>query len=172
MTTVKCAFSKCEYMHGSPEVDKAQAVREGRYYYHPDCYAVKEQIRGINIFFQKNINKDLTGKQIGQLVSILHDLIFVKGHDPEFLRFAVEYMATKKPGALRFPGGLYYVVQNKDINAEWAKHKAAIVKKEMTERQARIFAQEQATFEFDLPETSAVVFKPRSRSRFSSVVGG
>lgn len=175
--TLKCRFSKCSCLHDSPDVERDEAVKEekdGRnYYYHPDCYEIKTKVTKFKDYFLEKINPDLAKKQTATLLSILYVLIFEKGIEPDFIGYSLAYMAKYRPGKLKFPGGLYYVVQDKDILASWEKNKSAKLQRELS-KEKELFKQSQIdNFEFNLPDdNNKIEYKVTgNRSRFSRITG-
>lgn len=49
MAKVKCRYSHC--LHDSAELQKEDAICEGRKYYHKDCYQTKKTLRALLIYF-------------------------------------------------------------------------------------------------------------------------
>lgn len=119
----KCQFSKCSLLHDTTDVNIDVAVKDGRLYYHPDCYKIKTTVAKTKEYFVENINPLLTMQQQTSLYTVLYDLIFKKNQDPDYLYYCVWYMHTYRPGKLNFPAGLYYVIQNRDIITAWNKLK-------------------------------------------------
>lgn len=170
--TVKCRFSKCLHIHESKELNKSGAIEDGKgMYYHPDCYEIKTKVGKIKDYFLENINPNITNQQTGALISILYDLVLEKHFDIDYIGYAIAYMAKNKPGVLRYPAGLHYVVQDKQILQAWKLRQEAKMKSQMLAEQERIKQEEEDSFEFSLPEET-VAFKASNRkTRFSSILG-
>ena len=150
---LKCRFSKCSCLHNSTDVNRDEAVQgDNGFYYHPDCFAIKDMVDKTCNFFVENINGELTSKQIIQLRSVVYKLIFENHHDVKYIYFCVWYMNKYQPGKLKFPGGLYYVVQRKDIETAWNKlqTKKQIKEKQEEEKhtQTELFEDGEKTFHF------------------------
>ena len=150
---LKCRFSKCSCLHSSTDVNRDEAVQGGNgYYYHPDCFAMKDMVDKTCNFFIENINRELTTKQIIQLRSVVYKLIFENHHDARYIYFCVWYVNKYQPGKLKFPGGLYYVVQRRDIETAWNKlqTKKQIEEKRESEEstQTELFENEKESFHF------------------------
>lgn len=130
---VKCRYSKC--LHESQEMNKKDAIQEGNSYYHPDCFRTKEEIKEIIDLFAKYINPNPV---YAQLHKVINTIVFDKGLGSEFLLFGLRYYITHKI-PLNYPGGLYYVVQNKEVLRAYNKEK---IKKEISANKDRIESQE------------------------------
>lgn len=108
--TVKCKYIHCR--HESKDIDKEKAVLVGKSsYYHKDCLMEKENIEEIMKLFQERINKNVV---FSQLRRTINSIIYDKDISSEFLLFGLKYYISHKI-PLNYPGGLYYVIQNKDV---------------------------------------------------------
>lgn len=172
---VHCRYTKCCNLHDSNELlkDDAYCGGNGKYYHH-DCYYMLQTTNKIRDLFLKEINPLLTSAQIGQLVSIIQNIVYKKGVNIDMVLFALEYMIKNKPGALKFPAGLYYVIQNKDINDAWIKVQESkkiqelkdIMKKEINKNDVGEIG------EWTIEDTAtSSSFRPKNNSRFSRVIG-
>ena len=56
------------------------------------------------------------------LKKTINNIVYERGIDAEYLEFGLRYYIKNKI-PLNYPGGLYYVIQNKDIEKEWNKLK-------------------------------------------------
>ena len=175
---VHCRYPKCKFLHETTELKKDDAVKSGSSsYYHPDCYHTMQTVNKIKDIFYKEVNSTLTGKQIGQLVSIVNNMIFSKHIDVDYILFGVEYFIKNKPGALKYPGGVAYVVNDKDVTAAWEKEQdrkiRAEIKIAMDEKLAglgNINPDDAGEIGgWKLPETNATY--KSNRSKFSNVLG-
>ena len=63
-----------------------------------------------------------------QLQAVIKNIVFTKKVSSEFLLFGLRYYVKNKLN-LNYPQGLYYVIQNKDVKAAYAKMKAEPAKK-------------------------------------------
>ena len=126
---VHCRYPKCKFLHETKELNKGDAIEGGSkgWYYHPDCYHTMRTINQIRDEFYTYVNSSLTGPQIGQLVSIVNNMVFAKHIDVEYILFALRYYIKNKPGSLKYPGGIAYIVQNRDVESAWKKQQDAIV---------------------------------------------
>lgn len=149
---VKCQFCRCSYLHDSTDVNKSEAVKEGKKYYHPDCFALKSIVAKTCEFFKENINDKLTLKQTIELTSVVYGMIFDKGYDPDYVYYCVWYMNKYRPGKLRFPSGLYYVAQDREIERAWNKFHVNSEKEAKQEEkkqiQTELFEDDEETFRF------------------------
>ena len=165
---VHCRYPKCMKLHETTELNANDAVKGGKSsYYHPDCYHTMQTVNQIRDLFIKEINPLLTGQQIGMLVSTIHNIVFSKHVDIDYLKFAVEYFIKNKPGALKYPAGLHYVVQDKNVEAAWGKEQQRKIKNELKQKQETIIINDE--FRLDLPETAKT--DNNKKSKFSSILG-
>ena len=166
---VHCRYTKCSKLHETTELREADAVKGGsRSYYHPDCYHIMQTINQIKDTFYREVNPTLTGKQIGQLVSIANNMVFSKGIDVDLILFAIKYFVKYKQGKLKYPGGIAYIVQNKDVISAWENEKQKKIKAEIREQQKNLGVNDD--FVLDLPE-SKTAYRQQNKSKFSSVLG-
>lgn len=168
---VCCRYPKCSRLHESTELKKEDAVQGGskNHYYHPDCYHTMKTVNEIKDLFVKEINPLMTGQQIGILVVTIQNIVFNKKIDVDFLKFALEYMIKYKPGKLRQPMGLHYIIQDRNINAAWQKEQErkirAEIKAEMNDKIQESDKGEVADSE------SSFVYKPPKQKGFADILG-
>jgi hypothetical protein len=166
---VHCRYPKCSKLHETTELREADAVKGGsRSYYHPDCYHVMQTINQIKETFYREVNPTLTGKQIGQLVSIANNMVFSKGIDVDLILFAIKYFVKYKQGKLKYPGGIAYIVQDRDVVSAWESEKQKKIRAEIREQQKNLGVNDD--FVLDLPE-SKTVYRQQNKSKFSNVLG-
>lgn len=166
---VHCRYPKCSKLHETTELREADAVKGGsRSYYHPDCYHVMQTINQIKETFYREVNPTLTGKQIGQLVSIANNMVFSKGIDVDLILFAIKYFVKYKQGKLKYPGGIAYIVQDRDVVSAWESEKQKKIRAEIREQQKNLGVNDD--FVLDLPE-SKTIYRQQNKSKFSSVLG-
>lgn len=115
---VECKFSSC--IHDSRDIPIEDAIAIGRNYYHRDCAKIKSDIAEIIDIFAKEFNPNVVFSQLRRAIDTI---IFNKGIDSGMLLFGVKYYA-KNHMKLNYPGGLYYVIQNVNVEREWRKIKA------------------------------------------------
>lgn len=115
---VKCRYAHCDRFHESVELPIEEAVKSGKSsYYHADCYKESQAIKNITDLFQKYINKNVV---FPVLKRTINNIVYERGIDAEFLEFGLKYYIQNKI-PLNYPGGLYYVIQNKDVEKEWVR---------------------------------------------------
>lgn len=176
---VHCRYPKCSKLHSSNEIKKSEAVMGGSKgsYYHPDCYHTMRTIQEIKDLFCSEINTTLTQKQIGTLISIANYIVFDKGVNVDFLKFAVEYFIKNKPGKIRMPMGLHYIIQDREVEDAWKKKQDSEFRQQLRERQLAeideaIQSYDDAISELDLLlQESSEGYKRNTRSKFSTVLG-
>ena len=171
---VHCRYPKCSKLHESTELNKDDAIKAGskNSYYHPDCYHTMQTVSQIRDLFIKEINPLLTGQQIGVLVSTINNIVFAKNVSVDYVKFAVEYFIKYKPGALKYPHGLHYIIQDKDVVAAWRKKEESEIRAKMKADLERIIQKEDKgeVVELNFPE-SATTYKQSNKSRFSKILG-
>ena len=173
---VHCRYPKCKFLHETTELLKDDAVKGGskNSYYHPDCWHTMQTINQIRDTFVKEVNPMLTGQQIGQLVSIVNHMVFSKGISVEYIKFALEYYIKYKSGALKYPGGISYIVQNRDVEAAWKKQQEHIIReainKEIKERQ-EINNDPVDDIGGLLSTENTFVYKPQKSRSFADILG-
>ncbi len=166
---VNCRYPKCRELHDSTEILKSEAIKHGNGYYHEDCLYTMLKVTEIRDLFYKEVNPLMTGKQIGELVSIVNHLIFKKDIKPDFILFALQYYIKYKPGSLNYPGGIAYIIQNKDVIAAWKKEQDRLVREEIRKQQKETVAVDDE-FKLDLPEKS-FEYKPQKAKSFADILG-
>lgn len=115
---MKCRYSHC--LHSDREVSVEEAVLTGKStYYHKDCYLYQQTIKEVRDFFIKNIN---TNAVYAQLNHVINDIVFNKGNEPELILFGMKYYMSHNMN-LKYPQGLYYVVQNVEIQKKYEEYK-------------------------------------------------
>ena len=112
---VLCVFKHCK--HESREITREEAVKISNKYYHADCAKNKKNIEIAIEMFEKYINPNPV---YVQLRAVINNILFVKNVDSDFLIFALQYYIDKKI-PLRYPQGLYYVVQNQEAKEAFDK---------------------------------------------------
>lgn len=113
--TYTCRFNHCK--HETKEINKDEAVKIGAAYYHEDCAKNKKNIELTIKLFETYIN---TNPVYSQLRAVINNILFTKNVDSDFLVFALQYYIDHKI-PLRYPQGLYYVIQNADAKQAFDK---------------------------------------------------
>lgn len=171
---VHCRYPKCTKLHETTELSIDDAIKGGskNSYYHPDCWHTMQTVNKIRDTFVKEVNPMLTGPQIGQLVSIVNNMIFNKGIDVDYILFAIQWFIKYKPGSLRYPGGIAYIVQDRDVETAWKKEREHRIRAEMQSAVEQLgeMLNEEAELNFGTQDTT-YVYKPQNKSKFSNVLG-
>lgn len=170
---VHCRYTKCSKLHDSTELKKEDAIQggNGKYYYHPDCYHTLQTVLKTRDLFIKEVNPIMTGQQIGILVSTINNMIFNKGIDADYILFALQYFVRYKPGKLRQPYGMHYIVQDKDVVAAWKKEQERKARNEIKKQQEKLIADELYTDAIDLYDAPVINYNQGTKSKFSSILG-
>ena len=160
--TVKCRYSHCNRFHDTKDIPIEEAVLSGKnQYYHPDCYKESVTMRNIIDMFQKYINEHVVFSSLRQ---VINNIIYDKNCEADFLEFGLKYY-IKNHIPLNYPGGLYYVIQNKDVNKAWNKYKAVDTKAKIQE-----ITEEDMISEIDnIPKIKYM--KTPINNRFSKILG-
>ena len=149
---VKCRYAHC--LHESKDVNTEEAVHVGNMYYHQDCFQVKEDINKIVELFAMKVNPNVVYPVLKRTVN---NIVFGKGVASDFLLFGLNYYIKKKI-PLNYPAGLYYVIQNKDVQKEYDK--------QFTKRKTvQIYMD-------DAGEEKTFQFKPKKQIGFDSILKG
>ena len=132
---VKCRYSRC--LHENKELPKSEAVNVNNAYYHKDCLRTKDDIEKIAKTFVEKVNK---GVVYSQLYGTIYNIVFNKKISSELLLFGLNYYIEHHI-PLHYPGGLFYVVENKDVNREFLKYKTKekVIDNSILEDSAYIF---------------------------------
>lgn len=93
------------------------AVSIGKAYYHPECAEMKQRISEIIDVFYNHIDHNVI---FAQLQRVINTMVFARGIDVNLILFGLKYY-VQHGIPLKYPGGLYYVVQNKGVIDEWNK---------------------------------------------------
>lgn len=154
MATVKCRYGKCK--HEIKDIEKNEAVKSGSAYYHADCFRDKENRKEIIDLFSKHINPNVI---YSQLQSVIKNIIDDRGNDSDFLLFGLKYYIEHKI-PLNYPQGLYYVIQNKEMIAEYNKMK----RKDIIAKEKFIIPEKVDEVDF--------TYKPTKTKGFADILGG
>lgn len=128
---VICKYSNC--LHETREIHKEEAVRNGKFFYHPDCLETQMQIREIINLFKNKVNPNPV---YSQLQSVIKNIVFKKGLGSDFLLFGLKYYIEHNI-PLNYPQGLYYVIQNKRMIHAYNKQKAESIKRSIEIKEDR-----------------------------------
>lgn len=112
---MKCKYAHCK--HESKDIPKGEEIKHSTGYWHKDCLDESLCIREIIDVFVRDVNKNVV---VSALRRVINDIIYVKGVDSHLLLFGLKYYVSHKI-PLNYPGGLYYVLQNRDVQREWDK---------------------------------------------------
>lgn len=166
---VHCRYSKCNKLHESTELKKEDAIQGGnssKYYYHPDCYHTMSTVNEIRDTFIREINPLITKQQVGMLVGIINDIVFNKHFDVDELKFILNYFIKNKKGALKYPAGLHYAIQDKDAISAWKKIQDKKIAHKVSE-----YISSNDEFVLNLPEHN-IVNNINKKTKFSSILKG
>lgn len=150
--TYTCKFGHCK--HESKEIPKDEAVKIGNAYYHKDCAKNKNNTNLAIELFEQHVNANPVH---AQLRAVINNILYTKNIDSDFLVFALRYYIEHRI-PLRYPQGLYYVIQNKEAAEAFEKKRAEKFK----------------NVKVDLSETKEVEFtyRPTKQKGFADILGG
>ena len=146
---VKCRYPKC--LHSCREVPIEDAVLHGKgTYFHPDCLEEMENLKEVIDLFAKEINPNVV---FSQLRAVISDIVYKKKVESGLLLYGVKhYIKNNIP--LHYPQGLYYVIQNVDVQRLYAERKQK---------------QSKTTVEVDNTETT-FTYKPQKPKTIADLV--
>ena len=154
---MKCKYAHCK--HKSKDIPKGEEIKHSTGYWHKDCLDESLCIREIIDVFVKDVNKNVV---VSALRRVINDIIYVKGVDSHLLLFGLKYYVSHKI-PLNYPGGLYYVLQNRDVQREWDKMQERKIKAELKDYD---FTGQEET------QSTNFNYKDTNKSKFSNVIGG
>ena len=169
-TIVNCKYQNCCKIHETTELLKENAVQDGRYYFHPDCYHTMKTVNEIKDLFYRNINPLMTKKQIAMLVSTVYKIIFDKQVDVDFLKFALQFFIKEKPGKLHQPFGLYYIIQDRDVTNAWKREQDRRTKIQIQNELKKQQDDRGEIGELDLNTPDGFVYKQRKARSFADIL--
>lgn len=114
---VKCK-GKC--LHEIKELEKTEAIRDGNSYYHPDCFKAKQDALEIINIWSKKVNPLCNFAQLRRAVN---NIIYDKKVDSGMLLYGLKMYIDKKI-PLHYPGGLYYIIQNHEVQEKYKEMQA------------------------------------------------
>ena len=150
----KCRATHC--FHESKEfLPDDEIVEVGACGYHKDCYQAISDIREVVDIFSTQINKNVV---FSELRKVINTIVYQRGVDSGMLLFGVKYYLDRRI-PLNYPQGLYYVVQNKDVQEQYKKMKI--------EQKVKDYK-----FEAPVDESKPFTYNSSKVKGFSDVIGG
>lgn len=119
---------RCSYKYCFCE-DNEEMVKNGTWKYHQECLDTKNDIAEIAQLFQEKINSNVV---YPQLYGVINNIVFQKGVTTKFLKFGLEYYIDHRI-KLNYPAGLYYILQNREVQNAWDKAQVVKIKQKMKE---------------------------------------
>lgn len=124
----KCRFIACKHKNKEIDIDNESFVKDGRCFYHQDCYELKktnewksqktrDDLTLFRDMWYQNISRTVN---FSQLMKILNEYI-ARGIDSEYLVFALKYVIDHNMN-LNYPNGFKYYVDRTDIKRAYEKH--------------------------------------------------
>lgn len=144
--TVKCQYPHCQ--HASREIPREEAVQVGRRYMHKDCAKDSANILQIRDYYYQHISRSVVMKN---LIAVIHNIIFVKHVDSDYLLFALKYAVDHRI-QINAPYGLHYLADNSKIKAEWQKSKSESIMKKAEFTPVKI--EHQTGFRYSAPKST------------------
>lgn len=130
---MKCAYKHC--LHESPDVEKADAVKVGKRYMHPDCAAHQKAYIEVAQFYQDNAKQP--AKPV-ELYKVLNDLIFERRFTPQYILFVMK-MAINSGTEMHSPRFLCYLVDDDNYRHKWLERQAEQIIKGMAQPERKDF---------------------------------
>lgn len=131
MSNFGCRFKYC--LHSGELINETEVVRDGNLYYHPDCFSFKADMEEITSIWLKRINEFAN---LTQLQKVIVDIVRERHVESGMLLYGLKYYISHNL-ALNYPPGLYYVIQNKDVQDGWKRLKTKKILKETDFKGAR-----------------------------------
>lgn len=120
---VRCVAKYC--LHDKRELSTNKAVGDGTSYYHPDCFKLQENTRKICKLWGEKISSAYVKKD---LINVINNIVINKKVSSDKLLYGVKYFIRNGLG-LRYPAGLYYVVQNREVDEAYKSYQQSKVLK-------------------------------------------
>lgn len=111
----KCRLSKC--LHPDEPLLESIAVKDGNAYYHPDCLRTKNDIKEIIDVFTKRANPNVV---YGVLGHVINEIVYNRKFDSSKLLWGINWVLDHGWN-LRYPQGLYRVIQDVEWQEEYDK---------------------------------------------------
>lgn len=113
---MKCRYNQCKY---GGEVEKEEAVKVGRYYYHKQCYKEKELKKQIEeTYYNKFQNKE----SLPMVRKAINKYINKDSYEAEYVLFVLNQNIK-----LNSIFGLIYYLNNNKFKDEYKKLKAKLI---------------------------------------------
>ena len=154
---MKCAYKYCQ--HGGT-VDKADAVKVGTRYFHPDCLRISKAMTKIVELYHEKVDPNPIEAYLRRTIN---DIVYKDGCDAEYLLFALRYCLSHG-WTLHTPSGLRYVAKDGIARKEWNKITAQKTVSEMKKKQS-----EQDAAPVDLTEKS-FSYIPQKAAGFEDIL--
>lgn len=151
-----CGYSHCK--HENKEVSKEDGIKVGNRYWHKDCYEESTTIREVIDIFKNKCNPQVV---VPALRNVINNIVYKQGTDVKLLLFGIKYYVNHRI-PLNYPGGLYYVLQNKDVQNEWKKVLSKQMKMEFHLDENMIKEE---------PINTNFKYKDTNKSKFSGILG-
>lgn len=116
--TRKCRYTNCFHENKDIDLTSDKYIKDGSFYYHEDCYKVKQDIQQIKTLWHDHIDGMVV---YSQLMRILNQLIFHDKVSSDYLVFAVKYAINHDDIKLRYPPGIRYVIGNQKVKDAYTK---------------------------------------------------
>lgn len=115
-----CSFSHCQH-EGKIINAGEEFVEIKKKYYHSDCRKIMDDIKRIKAMYSDYVGIDKTNFAI--LSKTINNLIFDKKYETDYIIFALgRHIQERK--FLRYPAGLYHIVENIMYKTSWDEKKS------------------------------------------------
>lgn len=110
----KCGYTHCPHPDDKEPITEMEKV--GKRYYHKKCFYIRDMIQVAATYYFQYIDENAEYKI---LVGVLNNIIFKKGYSVDLVVFMMKYLVSHGC-KINSPYGLYYVIKNKLVEAEFA----------------------------------------------------
>lgn len=162
-----CRFKDCKHTNKKIDISKDEYVKNGRSFYHKDCYSIKasEEEKEKAVSADMQLIKNLWIENINQtvVISLLFKVLreyLDRGVSSDYLVFVMQYVISHHC-KLNHPFGFRYYIDNDSIKAEYKKK----IKKEIPQNAFTVIESQE--------EVQEKTFSaPKKLNSFSSILGG
>lgn len=149
---------KCVYTHCPRNgiIDSGDYVEMNGKFYHQECRKEMDCISEIKDIWYQNVNNDQS--VFPQFIRTLNTILYKKHVPAEYLLFALK----RKYQYLKHPGGLYYIINDEKIRADYDREKSRRIVDSEAFKKIKVHAADEPDFKS----------KGRNDLGFSDIFGG
>lgn len=154
MKTRKCGYNHCKH-GGVINIDEELYEKDGAKYYHKDCIRERNDANLIRRLWSTRISRTVS---YGLLNKVIYQIIDETGVSSDYILFALQRIIAKNL-PLRYPFGLKYYMDDKDIKEAYKNRKQ---NREQRTKKREEIRKEQEQFKYN----------PIVEKGFSDILGG